>query len=95
MSTPLSVSKKNEGKSAKHKSRSKHLKRDPVCDEKAVSKKHRNLEIEDPEENPLMDSIPLESVMKINASLSEHRWESPWQGMFSLGRLTLSFVSDC
>lgn len=40
---------------------------------------NRTIELEDQEENPLMDKLPLESVIKVFASLSEHRWESPWQ----------------
>lgn len=57
-----------------------HKDKDKGTPEKSKKTENRTIELEEDEENPLMDKLPLESVIKVFASLSEHRWESPWQG---------------
>jgi S1-C subfamily serine protease len=47
--------------------------------EKTKKNDNRTIDLEEDDENPLMDKLPLESVIKVSASLSEHRFESPWQ----------------
>jgi hypothetical protein len=81
MSLQQSPKKETKSKSHSHRSKSsRHNDKHEPVKEKSSIKLNRSVEIEDPEENPLMDKIPLESVMKISASLAGQRWEAPWQG---------------
>lgn len=59
----------DESRKKKHKKPSK----------KEKSEKPRTVDLEDDEDNPLLDSLPLETVVKVYASLTNPNYECPWQ----------------
>lgn len=52
---------------------------------KTKKEKPRTVDIEsDEDDNPLLDSLPLETVVKVYASLTDPNYECPWQMESSL-----------